>query len=78
MENYEWIQLTSTSEWNTYQNSTISYLSNSLALEDSDLATCLQLYDQLIQTIVISSVQSKYKKIGLSPKIFSSLRKIPL
>ena len=78
LENYKWIELTSTSEWNPYPNSSISSILqySPHSTYDNDLQN--QFHDALLQSINISSVATSSRKNTLSPEDLSALWKIPL
>ena len=77
LENYKWVELTSHSEWNPYPDSFVSAIAESPSSTfDSDCQSLF--YDNLVQSINISSIASKSKKSSLSPEELSSLWKIPL
>ena len=78
LESYKWIELTSSSEWNSYPDSLISASSQSTLQVTYDNDAQSHLYDCLIQSINVSSVQSRSKKTTLSPEDLSALWKISL
>ena len=78
LDNYKWIELTSPSEWNPYPDSSISSISSSVPYNTYDNNIQARFYDQLTQSITISSVDSRPKKNTLSPEKLSNLWKIPL
>lgn len=79
LEHYEWVELTSPSEWNPYPTSETTHsIFKTSTSNGFDMDSRSRLYDQLTETITISNVQSNNRTSGLSPEELASLWKIPL
>ena len=83
LDEYEWIELTSTSEWIPYSNelstvsSTCSY-ANITNYTNQDLRRPINLYSKIRSDMIISSVKVNKRAGELSPETLSKLWKIPL
>ena len=80
LDDYEWIELKSASEWVPYPNKPFneSSLSSSKNLGDQDYQVLSNLYSRIQSDIVISSVKVNKRGTELSLESLSKLWKIPL
>ena len=78
LDEYEWVQLTSTAEWNPYNPSQISSVSSSTLSNDYDSSFREQLYQDLIKSTIVNAVNVTSVDSSLSPAALSKMWRIPL
>ena len=78
LDEYEWVQITSSAEWNPYDQVNISSVSSSESPPNYDYDLRTQLYHDLIENTVISAVNVTSVDSSLSSEALSKLWRIPL
>ena len=78
LDEYEWVQLTSTSEWNPYDPVHISSISSLQVQENYDYSLREQLYQDLVNATIISAVNVTSVDSSLSSQALAKLWRIPL
>ena len=80
MNNYTWINLTSSGEWNPYNEGNDTKSVSNIFTNDyhDEYESIINVHDRLLDTIIISGIQQTRRLNQLSPERLSKLWKIPL